>query len=156
MRIAIVFFTVLQLIGANTAEAQAVTVLRLTQKDHNAAVSLGPIDAAAGLRSRPQALATSLEGRGARIRERSPLRDLKLARMGECKASPRRVVLGATLGLLAGTAIGVVYGAAGHPGLPHIGEDVPSELEYTPLFALGGAVLGGILGGRPPRECPTP
>jgi hypothetical protein len=100
--------------------------------------------------------AAGLEGNAPPITVRAPLRDLKLAPIQECKASPRRIALGATLGLLAGTAIGVVYGAAGHPGLPHIGADVPSELEYTPLFALGGAVVGGIIGARPPRECPTP
>ena len=85
-----------------------------------------------------------------RAREGSP--DITLARIQERKASAGRVALGATLGLAAGAAVGFIHGAAGHPGLPHIGLDVPSELEYTPLFALGGAIVGGIIGAKPPRN----
>jgi hypothetical protein len=59
-------------------------------------------------------------------------RDITLQPIQECKASAGRIALGATLGLVAGAAVGFLHGAAGHPGLPHIGLDVPSELEYTP------------------------
>ena len=87
------------------------------------------------------------------VRTREGWRDSGLARIQECKASAGRIAIGATLGLVAGAAVGFIHGAAGHPGLPHTGMDVPSELEYTPFFALGGAIVGGILGARPPRTC---
>lgn len=68
-----------------------------------------------------------------------------------CPGRPRRVLVGAALGLLLGGAIGYVHGSAGHPGLPHTGADIPDEWEYTPLFALAGGIVGGIIGARTAR-----
>ena len=46
------------------------------------------------------------------------------------------------IGALGGDAVGMAYSAAGHPGLPHLG-DVPPEWEHTPLFILDGGIAGG-------------
>ena len=54
----------------------------------------------------------------------------------------RRAAGGALIGLVIGGAVGIVHGSMGHPGLPHLGIDIPSELEYTPFFM----VLGGVIG----------
>jgi hypothetical protein len=56
-----------------------------------------------------------------------------------------RTLIGAGLGFLAGTALGVAYGALGNPGLPHLGTDTASELEYTPIFAVAGAITGAVI-----------
>lgn len=63
-----------------------------------------------------------------------------------------RSLLGVGLGFLAGAGLGVAYGAAGHPGLPHVGSDLPPEMEYVVPFTLGGVILGGILGANVKSE----
>ena len=55
---------------------------------------------------------------------------------------------GTGLGLAAGIAFGFFYSAIEHPGLPHA--DLPEEVEYVPLFAIAGAVLGTLLAARSP------
>ena len=62
------------------------------------------------------------------------------------KGRKSRVPLG--FRLLAGGTLGFLYGKAGHPGLPHVGEDVPPELEYLLPFTIGGMVLGTVIGGN--------
>ena len=57
-----------------------------------------------------------------------------------------RVLLFTGIGFLGGAALGVAYGAADHPGLPHKCCDIPPTLEYVLEFALVGAVAGGVLG----------
>lgn len=68
------------------------------------------------------------------------------------KGRKSRVLFGFGVGLLAGGTLGFLYGNAGHPGLPHVGEDVPPELEYQLPFTIGGMVLGTVVGGRARSE----
>ena len=62
------------------------------------------------------------------------------------KGRKSRVLLGFGVGLLAGGTLGFLYGNAGHPGLPHVGEDVTPQLEYLLPFIIGGMVLGTVIG----------
>lgn len=56
-----------------------------------------------------------------------------------------RVLLFGGLGLVGGAALGMAYGEAGHPGLPHKCCDVPPFAEYLVEFAVVGAVAGGVI-----------
>jgi hypothetical protein len=87
------------------------------------------------------------------VASHSPLLDASRTAPRSCPARTRRTAGGAALGLLLGGAIGYAHGSAGHPGLPHTGLDIPDEWEYTPFFALAGAIAGGIVGARTAR-CP--
>ena len=63
----------------------------------------------------------------------------------QCPGRPSRTAKGFLLGVLLGGSLGYVHGSAGHPGLPHTGLDVPDQWEYTPLFALAGGIVGGVV-----------
>jgi hypothetical protein len=69
--------------------------------------------------------------------------------------STRRLIGGAGLGILVGGAVGAMYGAIDHPGLPHlfVGQDMPNVMEWVPAFALVGGIAGAVLGARTAR-CP--
>lgn len=69
----------------------------------------------------------------------------------DCPGRLSRTATGLVVGLIVGGTVGFVHGAAGHPGLPHSGMDVPDEWEYTPLFALAGGIIGGVVGARTAR-----
>jgi hypothetical protein len=85
------------------------------------------------------------------VASHSPLLGASRTAPRSCAARTRRTFGGAALGFLLGGAIGYAHGAAGHPGLPHTGLDVPDEWEYTPFFALAGGIGGGIIGARTAR-----
>jgi hypothetical protein len=61
-----------------------------------------------------------------------------------------RILEGVVVGAVFGGTIGVLHGLAGHPGLPHTGLDVPDVMEYSPLSALAGAIIGGQVQAGPP------
>ena len=90
----------------------------------------------------------------------SPHADAVLSRSARLSLSDRRqescsgqrstrILEGVLLGALIGGTIGVLHGLAGHPGLPHTGLDVPDVFEYSPLFTLAGAIVGGQVAPRP-------
>lgn len=89
-----------------------------------------------------------------RALDSSASRSVTLSRFAvriECAGRTARIISGIGVGILGGGIIGYLHGRADHPGLPHLGIDVPSEWEYTPLFALAGGIVGGVVGARSTR-----
>ena len=76
--------------------------------------------------------------------------DIDVIQVSQGKKS--HALLGIGLGFLAGVGIGVAYGAAGHPGLPHVGGDIPPEMEYVVQFTLGGTIIGCVIGANAKSE----
>ncbi len=54
--------------------------------------------------------------------------------------------IGLGIGVLAGAGLGVAYGYADHPGLPHKNGDYPPALEYTVEATIVGGLVGLITG----------
>jgi hypothetical protein len=107
-------------------------------------------------RATPNRFAGALEAREQPLLERELPggygSDVSVALRPICP-STRRLIAGAGLGVLVGGAVGAMYGAIDHPGLPHlfVGQDMPNIMEWIPAFAAVGGIAGAVVGARTAR-----